>query len=103
MKKTKQEPTLIAAPVATIGAIVLRDGAACKLVNVSGLHRGGVLMPGVPIAIFGKHRDARRAIDRTVRVRETLSTSLVADWMRQHVPSFLEGSAFEIAPVGKQS
>lgn len=99
----KSDLTLIAAPIETIGALVTRDGAPCKLVNVSGLHRGGVLMPGAPVAFFLKLRDARRAIQRTQRVRDTLRTSLVADFLRQHVPSFLDGEAFEVVTLGKQS
>ncbi|MCX6952596.1 MAG: hypothetical protein NTV51_10600 [Verrucomicrobia bacterium] len=100
--KNKPEEAVIAAQIETTGCIVTRDGQPCKLVNVSGSHRGGVLIPGTPIITFLKPRDAQRAIDRTTRVRESIRTSLVSEWMKTQMPSFLEGTAFAIAPIGRQ-
>ena len=94
---------MIAAHVVTVGHLVLRDGLPCKLVNVSGSRKGGVLMPGVPVISFLKVRDAERAIERTEQVRDSLSTSLVAEWMRAMMPSFLNGEKFAVAPIAKQT
>ena len=102
MKKKKDE-ALIAAHVETDRHYVERDGLPCKLVNVSGSHKGGVLMPGKPVISFLKVRDAQRAIDHTVRVRESMRSSLVAEWLRTQVPSFLEGSKFTVEAIGRQT
>ena len=101
-KKKKPEELLIAAQIETVSHLVLRDGLPCKLVNVSGSHKGGVLMPGTPVISFAKMRDAQRAIDRTLRVRAAISSSLVADWMRSQMSSFLKGEKFTIGPIGRQ-
>lgn len=101
-KKIKAEEALIAAQIALTGCIVTRDGAPCKLVNVSGSHRGGVLIPGAPVVMFLKPRDATRAIQRTVRVRESIRTSLVAEWVAGQMPSFLHGEAFAVVAIGRQ-
>ncbi|MGH8187521.1 MAG: hypothetical protein ACREUC_13255, partial [Steroidobacteraceae bacterium] len=86
-------------------AAVFRDQVPCQLVNVSGSHKGGVLITVAkdrPMISFLKHRDAERAIERTERVRKTLQTSLVSDWLKHQVPSLLDGAKFEIVPIGRQ-
>lgn len=100
--KAAKPEALICAHVVIVGHAVFRDGQACKLVNVSGSHKGGVLLPGVPLITFLKVRDAERAIERTERVRHSMRTSLVSEWIRSQVPSFLEGSKFTVEPVGRQ-
>lgn len=102
-RKAKPEELVISAHVETIGHAVLRDGQPCKLVNVSGSRKGGVLMPGAPVVSFLKVRDAERAIERTERVRRTLRGSLVADWLRELVPSFLAGEQFTVVSIAKQT
>lgn len=100
--KKKTEEALIAAHIHLTGFLVTRDGLPCKLVNVSGSHKGGVLVPGSPVVTFLKLRDARRAISRTTRVRESVRTSLVSEWITAQMPSFLAGDTFESVPVGRQ-
>ena len=102
MNPKKSTEAFIAAQIELTGYLVLRDGAVCKLVNVSGSHVGGVLMPGTPGITFLKPRDARRAIQRTENVRANIRTSLVSEWMATQMPAFLQGEKFEIFPLGKQ-
>jgi hypothetical protein len=101
-KKAQMKEAFIAAVIPTEFYIVTRDSKPCTLVNVSGMHKGGVLIPGQPVIAFGKMRDVRRAINRTERAREKLRGSLVSEWMRQQFPSFTDGATFEIVPGGHQ-
>lgn len=100
--KKKTEEAMITAHVETVGFLVLRDGVPCKLVNVSGGHRGGVLLPGEPALMVLKRRDAERMITRTQRVRHHMTTSLVSEWVKEQMPSFVAGEAFTVLPVGRQ-
>lgn len=100
-RDAKPEP-FVAAAIPTENHIVTRDGRPCTLINVSGMAKGGVLIPGSPIVTFAKCRDAARAIERTIVVREKLSSSLVSEWMTKQIPSFLSGKKFEIVPAGHQ-
>lgn len=105
MKKRKsdiQQEAFIDAHVMTVAYVVFRDGSPCRLVNISGSHKGGVLLPGVPVISFLKKRDAERAVERTEKARAAMRTSFVAEWLQQKVPCFLEGKAFEVLPVGRQ-
>lgn len=101
-KKSAPPPAFVAAVIPTESYIVTRDDRACTLINVSGMPKGGVLLPGVPAVTFAKHRDAERAIDRTRRARESLHGSLVSEWLSTQIPSFLDGISFEIVPIGHQ-
>lgn len=101
-KRPKREEAFLAATIPTEHYIVVRDGQACTLINISGGRKGGVLLPGVPVVTFAKHRDAERAIERTEAARATLRSSLVADWMAARLPSFLEGANFAVVPCGHQ-
>lgn len=65
--------------VKTLAFIVLRAGRPCFLFNAAATTRGGVLIPGSPVKVFTKRRDARRAINRTKRVATLLKGSLIAD------------------------
>jgi len=64
-KPDKNQP--LAASLVTTGYIVTKAAQVCTIVNVTGLHRGGVLLPGSPAVECLKKRDARRAIQRTER------------------------------------
>lgn len=102
-RKTKTQPaeeTFVAALIPTESHIVTRDGRPCTVINVSGVHKGGVLVPGSPVALFARPRDAKRAIDRTVAARTTLDRSLIRDWPR--LRPFLGGGKFESMPAGHQ-
>lgn len=103
----KQKPEavepLISAHVETIGHSVLLDGRPCRLVNVSGLRKGGVLVPGAPLISFLKVRDAERAVERTQRVKSMLSDSLVSDWLRKKFPLLSRGKVFEVVAIVRQT
>lgn len=67
------------------GYIVLQGGKPCTLWNAAARNdtkRGGVLIPGAPVALFAQPRDAKRAIARTERVGKKLSGSLIDDWLK---------------------
>jgi hypothetical protein len=98
--KKKSEEAPLSAPIKLIGYIVTQGGKPCTLANVTGAHKGGVLLPGSPVVQFLKPRDARRAIARTERVAEALRGSLIDTWDR--LQSLLGGGAFEIKPLGRQ-
>ncbi len=105
MKKRKQttdEDTFLEAHVETVSHIVFRDGKPCKLVNTTGEHRGGLLVPGVPIISYAKPRDAERAVERTIKAREKFKSSFVSDWIQKRMPQFLAGKSFEVLPVAIQ-
>ena len=101
-KKSKKPAAFIAAVIPTEHYIVLRDDRPCSLINVSGMAKGGVLLPGSPVVTFAKHRDAERAIERTEKARMALRSSLVSEWMCQQLPSFLDGLSFAIVGAGHQ-
>lgn len=92
----------VAAIIPTETHIVTRGGRPCTLINVSGGHKGGVLIPGSPVISFTQVRDARRAVERTKLVQKKVCGSLVEDYFRQQIPSLLDADAFEILPVGHQ-
>jgi hypothetical protein len=86
------------------GYIITQGGLPCTLYNAAARHdtkRGGVLVPGTPIAEFTKPRDAKRAIGRTQRVAEQLEGSLVGDWLK--LTPLLSGQPYEVVPLAKQS
>jgi hypothetical protein len=89
--------------VKTLAFIVLRAGRPCFLFNAAATMRGGVLIPGSPVKVFTKRRDARRAINRTKRVATLLNGSLIAD--HKPVAELLEVLAspetFSIEPLTK--
>lgn len=85
------------------GAIVTKGGVPCSLLNVSGLNRGGVLLPGAPVAMFLKPRDARRAVERSKRIAKQVTGSLIETWARERCPQiFDEKAAYEVLPIAKQ-
>jgi len=84
------------------GFIVMKGGKPCALLNVSGLNRGGVLLPGAPVVCFLKRRDVRRAINRSSRIAETITGSLIETWARERAPEIFEKTAYEILPLAKQ-
>jgi len=87
----------------TCGYFVLKGGAPCSLLNVSGLNRGGVLLPGEPVMLFLKPRDARRAVDRSKRIAKQVTGSLIETWARERCPQiFDESAAYTVIPVAKQ-
>lgn len=98
MKKSKESP--LAASLKTTGYIVTKSDRVCTLANITGSHKGGVLLPGAPVVEFLKPRDARRAIQRTERAAKALRGSLVDSWERLQ-PLFAPGS-FEIQPIARQ-
>ena len=59
-----------------------------------------MLLPGTPVVSFHKMRDARRAIDRTERGRDSLQGSLIDTWDR--IQALFAGGAFEIKSLGHQ-
>lgn len=83
----------------TCGYIVTKGGKSCALLNVSGLKRGGVLLPGSPVNMFLKPRDARTAINRTKRVAVQVVGSMLEDWARQHCPELISDQPYEIQPL----
>ena len=90
-------------PMKTIGYIVTQGGLPCQLYNASATvntKRGGVLLPGVPVAMFTQPRDASRAIDRTARVAKALSSSLVSDWLK--LTPLQSGQPYKVEPLAKQ-
>lgn len=103
-KKAEAPEAFVAAVILTECYIVTRDRQPCTLINVSGMHKGGVLVPGAPVVTFSKPRDARRAMQRTEATREKLSDGMpeVVAWLRERFPDFLEGSKFEVVPCGHQ-
>lgn len=99
-RQPQPEETFVAAIIPTEFHIVTRDDKPCTLINVSGLHKGGVLLPGSPVAAFSKPRDARRAVQRTVTAREKLRDSMLSDW--KQLKPFLSGGRFDVVPAGHQ-
>lgn len=103
----KPKETALAAVVTTVGYIVLKGGRPCGLVNVSGLHRGGVLIAQTsdtqPAIFFLKRRDARRAISRTERCVNGLRGSMIEDWAWDKCPTLFATGEFTIVPAGRQS
>lgn len=97
-KFDKTQP--LAASLVTTGYIVTKAEQVCTIVNVTGLHRGGVLLPGVPVVEYLKKRDARRAIKRTERAAARLRGSLIDDWPRLN--QLLAAGEFTIVPVARQ-
>ncbi|MBI5771898.1 MAG: hypothetical protein HZA93_29265 [Verrucomicrobia bacterium] len=110
MKKNHPKPEPIAASFTTAGYIVLKEGLPCTLANVSGLHKGGVLLPhsagsgqaGAPVAMFLKLRDARRAIARTTRCVERLRGSMIEEWARKSVPLLFIDGNYDAVALGRQ-
>lgn len=100
MSRKKLEEAPLAAPIALVGYIVTQGGKPCTLANVTGGHKGGLLLPGQPVVQFLKPRDARRAIERTERAAHALRGSLVDTWDR--LQSLLHGGAFEVKQLGRQ-
>jgi len=99
-KKQKPQEHPLSTPIKLIGCIVTQGGRPCTLINLTGGHKGGILLPGSPVVSFLKHRDARRAIERTERVRDSLQGSLIDTWDR--VQALFAGGAFEIKSLGHQ-
>lgn len=90
-------------PLKTVGFIVLKGTQPCALLNVSGLRRGGVLLPGAGVVMFNKRRDARRAINRTERVVSLIKGSMLEDFVRAKAPGLFDASAaYDIQPLLKQ-
>lgn len=83
----------------TCGYIVTKGGKSCSLLNVSGLKRGGVLLPGGPVIMFLKPRDARTAISRTKRVAGQIVGSMLEDWVRDRCSELLDSQPYEIQPL----
>lgn len=81
----------------TIGHIVTQGDLPCTLYNAAANKRGGVLVPGAPVVMFTKDRDAKRAIARTRRVAESLKGSLVDGWIA--LLPLQSGKPYEIVPV----
>lgn len=82
--------------------IVLQGGKPCKLWNAASraeTKRGGVLVPGSPVAVFAQARDAKRAISRTQRVAKSLNGSLIDNWV-QLLP-LSSGQPYEIESLSK--
>ena len=79
------------------------DSAPCTVVNISGLRKGGLLLPGEPVAMFGTLRDARRAITRTQSAVKHLRGSLVEEWARTKAPLLFSGGEYTLAPLGRQT
>lgn len=80
--------------------IVTQGGRACGLYNAAKQRRGGVLIPAseeLPVVGFVKRRDARRAINRTKRIAESLQGSLVDDWIK--LSPILSGQPYDILPL----
>lgn len=100
MKPRNQEDRAIAATIDLVGCIVVQGGKPCTLINVSGSHKGGVLIAGTPVISFLKPRDAQRAVERTERVRDTLRGTLLDQWDR--LQPLFHGGAFEIKLLGRQ-
>lgn len=86
------------------GYIVLQGGKPCTLWNAAAradTKRGGVLIPGAPVALFTQPRDAKRAIARTERVAKQLSGSLIDDWLK--LLPLQSGMPYLIEPLAKGS
>lgn len=97
-KTEKQSP-----PLKTVGFIVLKGTQPCALLNVSGLRRGGVLLPGAGVVMFNKRRDARRAINRTERVIALVKGSMLEDFVRAKAPGLFDVyPLYDIKPLQKQ-
>lgn len=100
-KKKRPEEKPLAATLVTTGYIVVKGERPCTLVNVTGTHKGGLLMPGAPVVAYAKPRDARRAIDRTKRVAQALRGTLIDSWERLQ-PLFSPGE-YKIEPIARQT
>lgn len=103
-KKTKVESGL-AAEFLTAGYILTQDGRPCTIANVSGMRKGGVVLPateGQSVAMFLKVRDARRAVSRTAKCIAAFRGSMVEDWAREKAPALFTGGPFVIVPLGRQ-
>lgn len=91
----------------TIGFLVTQGGRPCTLFSATATaftKRGGMLVPagaGKPVVIFGRPRDAKRAIKRTRKVIDTLKGSLVEEWIK--LGPFQGGEGYEILPLAKQA
>lgn len=83
--------------MSTIGHIITQGGKPCTLHNVAGTKRGGVIMPGAPVAFFGTPRDAKRALKRTRTLAENLRGSLVDKWPL--LAPIFSAEPYEIVPV----
>lgn len=105
MKKPKE--TTLAASIHVVAYIVLKGGRPCSLVNVSGLHRGGVLLPQAgdisPVISFLKKRDARRAVGRTQRCVDNLKGSMLEEWAWNKCPNLFATGEYAVVPVGRQA
>lgn len=103
-KKIKTEAG-VAAAFATAGYIITQDGRPCTIANVSGMRKGGVVLPvagAQPVAMFLKPRDARRAASRTERCVVALRGSMIEEWAREKAPALFAGGPFVILPLGRQ-
>jgi len=101
--KKKKSETPIGPRFLTAGHLVLHGGLPCTVVNISGLRKGGLLLPGEPVAMFGTLRDARRAITRTQSAVKHLRGSLVEEWARTKAPLLFSGGEYTLAPLGRQT
>lgn len=101
MKRKQHEPAPLATVFHTVGYIVTKAERPLTLINVTGGHKGGILVPGSPVAEFAKRRDAKRAIDRTTRVCNQLRGTLVDGWDRLQ-PLFHDGD-YAVLPLGRQA
>lgn len=84
------------------GCIVLQGGKPCTLWNAAARNdtkRGGVMVPGAPVALFGQPRDAKRAIARTQRVASQLEGTLVDDWVK--LLPLKSGQPYEVQNLAK--
>lgn len=98
-----------------VGYYVTKGSVPCAFQNATGSYRGGLLVPvnglikpsPAPLpatAFFNKLRDARRAMNRSRHMAESVKTSApwLSDVLRKQVPSYFDGEPFAIWPLGKQ-
>lgn len=88
----------------TCAYFVTKGNVPCTLLNVSGLARGGVLMPGLPVMMFTKKRDADRAVERSDRIAENITGTLIEAWARERAPQIFDKSeSYVIVPLAVQT
>jgi hypothetical protein len=86
-----------------VGYFVTQGGLPCSIYNAAATpstKRGGVLIPGAPVAMFLKTRDANRAVARTQRVAGQLEGSLVSDWLK--LSPLCSGQPYVVVPIARQ-
>ncbi len=82
------------------GYIVMQGGRPCTLWNAAAraeTKRGGVLVPGSPVATFSRSRDAKRAIARTQRAAGQLAGTLIDDWVK--LLPLQSGQPYSVEPL----